>query len=50
MIELSGAHDAEAVAIARDIGAEACTREGRVFAGVRTYTRGAAFLRKAVDG
>ena len=50
MIELAAAHDAAAAAIARDIGAEACAREGRVFAGVRPYARGAAFLRKAVDG
>ena len=32
------------------IGAEACAPAGRVFAGVRPYARGAAFLRMAVDG
>ena len=35
---------------ARDIGADACAAAGRAFAGVRPYARGAAFLRKAVDG
>jgi uncharacterized protein len=49
VIELAAAHDAVADAIARDIGAEACRRESRVFAGVRPYARGAAFLRKSVD-
>jgi hypothetical protein len=38
-----------AAGIARGIGAEACRREGRVFAGVRPYARGAAFLRKTAD-
>ena len=42
--------DADAAALARDIGAEACAKAGRVFAGVRPYLRGAAFLRKAADG
>ena len=50
VIELSSAHDAAAAALARDIGAEACRAEGRAFAGVRPYARGAAFLRKAADG
>jgi uncharacterized protein len=50
VIELSATHDAAAVADARRIGADACGREGRVFAGVRSYVRGAAFLRKAADG
>lgn len=47
-IELS-AMDAPAVAIASAIGAAACGREGRSFAGVRAYARGAAFLRQADD-
>jgi len=50
VIELSAPLDAESAALARDIGIEACARESRAFAGVRTYTRGAAFLRKVVDG
>lgn len=44
VIELAAAHDA-AVGVARDIAAVACRRDGRVFAGVRPYARGAAFLR-----
>ncbi len=47
-IELS-ARDADAIALAREVGADACAREGRVFAGVRPYTRGAAFLRTTGD-
>jgi pyridinium-3,5-biscarboxylic acid mononucleotide sulfurtransferase len=50
VIELSSTRDAGATALARDIGAAACVDAGRVFAGVRPYARGAAFLRKAVDG
>lgn len=50
VIELSTALHADSVSSARDIGIEACAREGRTFAGVRSYTRGAAFLRKASDG
>jgi uncharacterized protein len=50
VIELASAHDATAAALARDIGAEACAMTGRAFEGVRPYVRGAAFLRKAVDG
>ena len=49
VIELASAQDDDA-AIARDIGAEACAKAGRAFAGVRPYLRGAAFLRKAADG
>ena len=49
VIELGAARDAAAAAIAREIGADACRAEGRVFAGVRPYARGAAFLRKASD-
>jgi len=47
VIELAASLDAESEAIARRIAAEACAREGRAFAGVRNYVRGAAFLRKA---
>ena len=50
VIELGASLDAESTAIARRIGMEASAREGRPFAGVRSYTRGAAFLRQAVDG
>ena len=50
VIELSATADTESRAIAQRIGTEACAGEGRTFAGVRSYTRGAAFLRKAVDG
>jgi uncharacterized protein len=49
VIELAAAHDAMAGEIARDIGADACRRDGRTFAGVRPYARGAAFLRRLVD-
>ena len=50
VIELSPARDASAGALAHAIGAEACAIAGRVFAGVRPYLRGAAFLRQAADG
>jgi uncharacterized protein len=50
VIELAAPLDPESTATARSIGFEACGREGRMFAGVRSYTRGAAFLRKAGDG
>ncbi len=49
VIELAVARDAAAGAIARNIGADACRRDGRVFAGVRPYARGAAFLRRLAD-
>jgi len=49
VIELAAADDAAAAAAARAIGVEICRREGRVFAGVRAYARGAAFLRRSVD-
>ena len=42
------APDAATTAIAHAIAVESCGREGRAFAGVRTYARGAAFLHKAV--
>jgi uncharacterized protein len=44
-----GADATEATDIARDIGSDACRREGRAFAGVRPYARGAAFLRDSAD-
>ena len=47
---ISSTQDANAAALARDIGTEVCANAGRVFAGVRPYLRGAAFLHKAVDG
>ncbi len=47
VIELA-ATDATTTAIARTVAIEACGREGRAFAGVRPYARGAAFLHKAV--
>jgi uncharacterized protein len=49
VIELAGAHDAMAGEIARDIGADACRRDGREFAGLRPYVRGAAFVRRLAD-
>jgi len=49
VIELAAAHDAAAEGVARDIGAEACRLDGRLFAGVRPYARGAAFLRRLAD-
>jgi uncharacterized protein len=49
VIELAAAHDATAGEIARDIGTDACHRDGRAFAGVRPYARGAAFLRRLAD-
>lgn len=50
VIELGDAADAAAADAARAIGAQACRAEGRGFAGVRAYRRGAAFLRAAADG
>jgi uncharacterized protein len=47
VIELAASLDPGSVAIARRIATEACAREGRAFAGVRNYMRGAAFLRKS---
>lgn len=42
--------DAAGAPVAREIGRAACAAAGRAFAGVRPYARGAAFLRKAVNG
>jgi uncharacterized protein len=50
VIELASTLDGTAAALARDVGTEACRAEGRTFAGVRPYARGAAFLRQDVDG
>jgi uncharacterized protein len=49
VIELAAANDTSAARIARDVGVDFCRREGRAFAGVRPYARGAAFLRKLAD-
>ncbi len=49
VIEL-GDSGAAAADVARAVGAEACRAEGRGFAGVRAYRRGAAFLHVAADG
>jgi uncharacterized protein len=48
VIEIA-APDAATTAIAHTIAIEACGREGRAFAGVRPYARGAAFLREVGD-
>jgi uncharacterized protein len=50
VIELAAAHDPAYAAKATAIGSEVCTAAGRAFAGVRPYTRGAAFLRKTAHG
>ena len=47
VIELAHAIDAAAVDTAHEIGAKACAAHARIFAGVRPYRRGAAFLRVA---
>jgi uncharacterized protein len=51
VIELAepAAGNAEAAAAAHAIGDAACREAGRVFAGVRQYRRGAAFLRVAAE-
>jgi len=46
VIELAAANDPKCEAAARDVGREACRAAGRAFAGVRPYTRGAAFLHR----
>lgn len=50
VIELGAARDPAYAAKAYEIGNEACVAAGRMFAGVRPYARGSAFLRKARDG
>ncbi len=47
VVELDAAADAATAATARAIAAAACDAQGRRFAGVRAYRRGAAFLRVA---
>ena len=47
VIEIADARDGAANGIAQAIGEAACRAEGRIFAGVRPYRRGAAFLRAA---
>jgi uncharacterized protein len=49
VVELGAAVDPAATAVARTVGADLCRLAGRVFAGVRPYTRGAAFLRPSTD-
>jgi len=46
VIELAAILDPAAVEAARSVAAAACRQDGRVFAGVRAYARGAAFLLK----
>jgi uncharacterized protein len=48
-VEIDAAN-AAATRIAGTIGADACRAEGRAFAGVRAYRRGAAFLHAVADG
>ena len=48
VIEIADERDGAATGIAQAIGEAACRGEGRAFAGVRPYRRGAAFLRAAV--
>ena len=49
VIELAAALDPTALGIARETGERSCRAAGRVFAGVRAYARGSAFLRKVGD-
>jgi uncharacterized protein len=49
VIELGAAVDPAAGVLARAVGADLCRLAGRVFAGVRPYARGAAFLRRSTD-
>ena len=50
VIELAATFDPAAFDRAREIGTDACVREGRVFAGVRPYAKGAAFLHPVANG
>ncbi len=50
VIELGDPGDAAAAEAARAIGGDASRADGRKFAGVRSYRRGAAFLHAAADG
>jgi uncharacterized protein len=47
VVEIADAADAAAAESAAAIARAACTAQGRVFAGVRAYARGAAFLHAA---
>ena len=49
VIELGAVLASAAAANAHEIASEACVAAGRRFAGVRRYTRGAAFLRKVAQ-
>jgi pyridinium-3,5-biscarboxylic acid mononucleotide sulfurtransferase len=49
VVEIGDGHDGAAARTAGDIAAAASLAEGRVFAGVRPYRRGAAFLHSDVD-
>jgi uncharacterized protein len=49
-IEIAQVDDVASAQAAREIGASACVASGRTFAGVRPYTRGAAFLREVTHG
>jgi len=47
VVEITDAADSAAAQSAAEIGRAACAARGRVFAGVRVYARGAAFLHAA---
>jgi pyridinium-3,5-biscarboxylic acid mononucleotide sulfurtransferase len=49
VVEVGDGHGGEAAHAAREVAEAASLAEGRVFAGVRPYRRGAAFLRSHVD-
>jgi len=49
VIELADLHDSS-IDVAQEIGRRACRGQGRTFAGVRPYARGAAFLRPTRTG
>jgi pyridinium-3,5-biscarboxylic acid mononucleotide sulfurtransferase len=50
VIEVGAAENSECKEQAAAIGRDACIAAGRAFAGVRTYTRGAAFLNRVPHG
>jgi uncharacterized protein len=49
VVEIGDGHGGEAARAAREVAEAASLAEGRVFAGVRPYRRGAAFLRSRAD-
>jgi uncharacterized protein len=49
VLELAATFASDALDRAREIGADACEREGRVFAGVRPYAKGSAFLHRVAN-